>query len=438
MSDNSGGLEPPARNSDNMDTQVSAKTSQDKIYDLENKYKPADRGPYFVYVEHLNKNIGRLFPVRVGHYLFNNEQFKSNIIDIKSVGLNRVKVIFKSFNIANLLINHEIMCKNSLVAYIPKYYTHKKGIIKMVDTYFSEEYLKKAIISNIEVAEVQRMKRRVVKPDGQVEFVDRQIIIVTFLGNNTPQNVQINLVNFKIEPYIHPVVQCYNCLRFGHTSRLCKGNARCKKCAKSHDENETCDKDSLFCIHCKSEEHASLSKKCPIYSEQYNIKKIMANENTSFKEAEALVKNPSYAKIVTNNPFSVLNNLNNFPELPETSNSNVTHRPPRHTNTSTPTTRKRKARSPIRSLTPPRPKNKNSQPIIPNPYRDEIIQYKEKPISQLTVYVSSIIQNISPDRDREQKLKQETESNIRGFISSIFGKNNMSDVISVSDVESTY
>lgn len=441
MCDNSGGLEPPAKNHDNMDIQVSDKNSQDKTvvkYDIENKYKPADRGPYFVYVEHLDKNIGRLFPIRVGHYLFGNEQFSTNILDIKSVGLNRVKVIFKSYIVANLLVNHEIILKNNLIAYIPKYYTHKKGIIRMVDTYFSEEYLKDAIKSNIEVVEVQRMKRRVVKADGQVEFADRQIIIVTFLGNSLPQSLQINLVNFKVEPYIHPVVQCFKCLRFGHTSKLCKGNSRCKKCAKTHDQNEACDNDLFFCIHCKSEEHSSVSKKCPVYIQQYNIKKVMATENTSFKEAETLVKNPSYAKVVTNNSFSVLNNLSNFPELPKTPPSNVMQRPARNTNTQPTTTKKRKARSPARSPTPPRLRNKNSQPIIPNPYRDEFIQYKEKLISQLTLYVNNIIKSVNLDRNRDDIVKQETESNIRGYITSILSSSNKSDIISLSDGESTY
>nr|CAH7718737.1 unnamed protein product [Callosobruchus chinensis] len=78
----------------------------------------------------------------------------------------------------------------------------------------------------------------------------------------------------------------------------------------------------MFCIHCNSEEHPPVSKKCPVYNKQYQIKKIMAAENSSFKEAERIYDNPSCAKITTNNRYALLNNLDNFPELPSTANNN--------------------------------------------------------------------------------------------------------------------
>lgn len=122
----------------------------------------------------------------------------------------------------------------------------------------------------------------------------------------------------------------------------------------------------------------------------------MAFENVSFKEAETLVNNPSYSKITTNNRFNILNNLQNFPPLPQTTSDinkqavpNLIGKPSVNNNS-----KKRKANTPP---VPPRDhikiaKSKSqSQPIIPNPYRDEFIQYKEKLITQIAGFVENYL-----------------------------------------------
>lgn len=57
----------------------------------------------------------------------------------------------------------------------------------------------------------------------------RQIIVVTFIGNRIPDCVKINMYNFQVEPFIYPIVQCFNCLRFGNNKFQCKGNIVLKK-----------------------------------------------------------------------------------------------------------------------------------------------------------------------------------------------------------------
>lgn len=250
-------------------------------------------------------------------------QFKKDILVIKSIGLKRVKVEFQSYTLANSLIEHEIIKKNNLIAFIPKFYTQKKGIIRAVDTFFDEKFIISEIDSSIPVVEVKRIKRRVVNSGTkEISYVNRQMVIITFLGNRIPDTVKLNLCNFIVEPYISPVVQCFNCLRYGHTAAQCKGKCRCKNCTKEHEPNVNCIEPKM-CIHCNSLEHISVSKDCPIYTKQRNIKKTMAFHDASFKEAEFLVDNPSYAKVATNNRFDILKNTDNFPELPS-HNSNST------------------------------------------------------------------------------------------------------------------
>uniref|UniRef100_A0A6P7GQD1 Uncharacterized protein LOC114340842 n=1 Tax=Diabrotica virgifera virgifera TaxID=50390 RepID=A0A6P7GQD1_DIAVI len=149
------------------------------------------------------------------------------------------------------------------------------------------------------------------------------MVILTFEGNIIPQYITLDLVRFQVEQYIYPVVQCLNCFKFGHTMRQCKATSiLCKNCGKDHEDNSSCS-NPKYCLHCKTNEHTSLTKQCPAYQHQYNIKKIMAIENTTFKEAEFIAKNPSYAKITTHNQFEVLSNLNNFPQLPSVANDST-------------------------------------------------------------------------------------------------------------------
>ncbi|CAG9831276.1 unnamed protein product [Diabrotica balteata] len=68
-------------------------------------------------------------------------------------------------------------------------HTERKGIVRMVDTFFSEKYLKDAIITERQVINVQRMQRKITDNDGTTQLVPRQIIIVGFLDNEVPQNI---------------------------------------------------------------------------------------------------------------------------------------------------------------------------------------------------------------------------------------------------------
>lgn len=420
MNEASGGTGPPE---DKLNNTIIEGENELK-YDFTNKYRESDTGPYLVFLEHKERNLGRLFPIRVGHFLMENQYFKNNVLDIKPLGLNRVKIICKTYEAANELINHEIVIKNNLVAYIPNYYTHKKGIIRMVDTMFSEEYILKAIESDIKVTEVRRMKRRIHDDTTKTStLVDRQMVVLTFLGTQIPGNVRINMVNFGVDPYVYPVTQCFKCLRYGHTSRQCKGKKRCQKCA-GETCNDKCENDEKKCVHCGDGNHDAVSRDCPIYKQQLNIKRVMAFENLSFKEAQFLVENPSYAKVATHNRFSLLGNENQFPELPQpkTNPNFLLKKPARPTsfkNTNQSQPKKRKTISPPISPSPShadtsKKETKKAQSVLPNPYRNEYIQYKEQIICQMVQFINKIANN---------KLDT-NEVNIRNQISSILDCDN--------------
>lgn len=458
MGDTSGGHGPPKnRDEDDMSLSELAKQIEDppqngdqvkSHIDFENKYASSDRSPFIVFVEHDEKNVGRLFPVRVGHYILGcDREIADSVIDIRIVGVNRVKVIMKNYSAANALVNNQVLKSHKLSAYIPKFFTQKKGVVKMVDTFFSEEYLLKSIESKFRVVEVKRMTRRTKDPNtGEEKTVSRQMIVVSFMGNELPQEIRINKVNFPVEPYVHPVIQCRLCLRFGHTDRLCRGKARCKTCAIVHDATE-CENITL-CANCGSKEHKSLSRNCPAYLQQKSIKEVMAHKNVSFREAEQLVKNPSYAKTVNNNRFSILNNYTIFPELPtpkpanydasgaanKSSPSNTHKRPSQGSDLGN--SRKRKP-----SFSPQRIRKKDSrstpresQPIIPNPYRSEFLEYRDSLINQLATFVEDLITSYFHDPTVVHTFKN---INIKDSISKFLDNHNDSmDCDALSELSS--
>uniref|UniRef100_A0A6P7GHF9 Histone-lysine N-methyltransferase, H3 lysine-79 specific-like n=1 Tax=Diabrotica virgifera virgifera TaxID=50390 RepID=A0A6P7GHF9_DIAVI len=148
----------------------------------------------------------------------------------------------------------------------------------------------------------------------------------------------------------------------------------------------------------------------------------MATENINFKEAEQLHNNPNYAKITTNNRFAILNNITNFPSLPNPTNntSNFTlNNPAKRFSNTTNTANKRKATSPpilphSSASTSKRPTPK-SNPIIPNPYRDEFIDYKEKLILLVTSHINQLIDTTNqsqPICNLENELRKLISNNL--------------------------
>lgn len=431
MSNQSGGLEPPVQMETGISEDISKNIDKDtnqtpagkSAVDSDNFYGSNDVGPYSVYVEHVEKSIGRLFPVRVGHYLYRNNEFKKTILDIKAVGRNRVRVILNSIQSANALVNNEILKSNGLMAYIPKFYTQRKGIVRLVDTYFEEDYLKNAIECDRKVMEVRRMKKRIIDKEGKDALVKRQMIIVSFLGSTLPTKLRINGVIFPVEPYVYPVVQCLKCMRYGHTVTLCRSQVEvCRKCAGSHDSKQ-CTETIDYCIFCKNNDHMSTSKNCPVFMKQKRIKEIMSRQNISFKEAELLENNPSYAKITTNNRFQALSDISNFPPLPATQPSINTQQQEivrRPIATRMPIQNQNSQNKRRASVSPPR--HKKTRPIQqqttqPNPHRQDFIDYKEKLTYQIKNIISQTLKNFpsslrTNDSDIDKTIIKETVNNI--------------------------
>lgn len=332
------------------------KTIPERIKNLntDNRFSSHSTGPYFMFVEHKYLNIGRIHPMRLGEKLLQIGEDEKHIIEINNIGRNRIKIQVDSAAAANKLVSNSVFEKNDLVAYIPTHLTEKKGVIRGIDTSYSENELLNLIQSSVPVKAIKRMFRR---NNQNNERVPRQMVVITFKGLEIPQFIYINKIRFPVDVYYSPVLMCYNCLRYGHTSTLCRGNKKCSNCSEEISNNLECNNCKKFCFYCQSENHSTTDRSCPAYLKQKRTKQAMAHLNISFSEAEKVVDSPSYASLTslnTQNRFApLMNSDSDFPPLVPKNHHNSPRRTQQYSsnygmndNNQSNSPKKRKANSP--------------------------------------------------------------------------------------------
>ncbi|KAG5873493.1 hypothetical protein JTB14_029170 [Gonioctena quinquepunctata] len=108
------------------------------------KYEAYEIGPYSIYIESTDKNIGSLSNLRVGKLFHSNKNYNPDIIEKR--GRNRLLLTFKKLEEANKLLDDEkFLLRNNFKASIPYNAITSKVIIRDIETIFAEEELKNNI-----------------------------------------------------------------------------------------------------------------------------------------------------------------------------------------------------------------------------------------------------------------------------------------------------
>lgn len=144
--------------------------------------------------------------------------------------------------------------------------------------------LVEAIDDSRGIGQIERMKvRKYNIKDRKTEMMRSHLVLVTFEGNNLPVKLSLygDVINIRVRPYIEPVRQCYNCLRYGHIGKVCKNPRICFTCGyKYHGE---CDREVRY-SNCEGK-HRANDKTCQVRLYNENIKEVMAEKNISAFEA---------------------------------------------------------------------------------------------------------------------------------------------------------
>ncbi|XP_044753621.1 uncharacterized protein LOC123313023 [Coccinella septempunctata] len=268
------------------------------------RYKETDKAPFSVIIESKNNNI---HPMNIGKILAIN-----NIEGIKQLsrkGANKVAVDFKNFSQANDFIDNETIFDENYLIYVPSRLVTCRGVISDVGSDVVDDDILNCE-SPIKIVSARRLNKRKVE-NGKVNYVPFASYLITFEGKTLPKYLGICYNKKEVKLYISPVIQCYNCLRYGHTKKLCRGKKRCRRCGENHEEAESeYDMQYAKCVFCKeNNNHESTNRLCPEYSRQKAIREKMAVDNLSYFEAEQFFRS---------------NNLNTrnvqaFPALPSQS-----------------------------------------------------------------------------------------------------------------------
>lgn len=178
---------------------------------------------------------------------------------IKQIGLYYAKIFFKErSNANNFLLNNNLLIANEWTAKIPYNNIETQGIIR-VPVDLSEEELLENLKTSVDILGVKRFMKK--QPDGS--FLPLRTVLVTFLSSSRPDHVTYEHMWFDVSEYIRPLLQCFTCYKFNHSSGSCKVNQVCSICAGSHNFKACTDQDNIKCVNCKGP-HTAVAFACPV------------------------------------------------------------------------------------------------------------------------------------------------------------------------------
>ena len=165
-------------------------------------------------------------------------------------------------------------------------YAHKtlnscKGVIRCPALRDVSELEIKEELASQGVSEVKRVF--VKKGDKKIPT---NTLFLTFVITSLPEDIKVGYMRVKVSPFIPSPLRCFQCQKFGHSSRNCKNSAKCGKCGDEAHEAD-CTK-STKCINCEGK-HPSFSKDCPQWKLEAQIQRVRVERKIPFVEAKRLV-----------------------------------------------------------------------------------------------------------------------------------------------------
>ncbi|XP_063825226.1 uncharacterized protein LOC135074773 [Ostrinia nubilalis] len=202
----------------------------------------------------------------------------TNICKIKYKSSFKTFITFNDRKQAeNLLINKKI-AEMDIRSQLTDESNLSYGIIRGVDLDMSEKELMEVLSAPCDIISVKRMKR----VNYNDKWEDCETVRLGFKSKTIPPSVDAFGCKFDVEKFVFPVTQCSNCWKFGHVKKFCSLNRIiCPKCGESHNNCETM---TYKCPNCKGA-HMALSKICPFFLKEKEIRYIMSNNNITYKKA---------------------------------------------------------------------------------------------------------------------------------------------------------
>jgi hypothetical protein len=195
-----------------------------------------------------------------------------------------------------------------------------RGVVWCPDLKFSSDYEILETLKPVGVTAIYRVKKRGfqrsnnpqlignetkenntqnIQPDKEVKLYtpivseeDSGLYFLTFNTPRPPDEIRIGYLSVKVKPYENNPMRCFKCLQFGHTKLRCKDEEeKCGNCGETaHLNGEGVEKclNKKFCVNCKTSEHNSVDKSCPLFKQEKEIQALRAQKQISYGEAKKI------------------------------------------------------------------------------------------------------------------------------------------------------
>ncbi|CAH2109130.1 unnamed protein product [Euphydryas editha] len=189
---------------------------------------------YIVFVESTEET-----PIGTRDMMYLNNcftRFIKGIKYLKKINKYKVGIIFEKPSLANAFLDNVTFLKQQkLRALIPANTTEITGVITDVPIDMSNKKIFRALSSSKKIICVRRIMRKV-KIEDKFENQPTKTVAITFAASAVlPDAVCLKMWRLPVIPYIAPVKQCFNCLRYGHLAKFCKNAVCCSICTERHN-----------------------------------------------------------------------------------------------------------------------------------------------------------------------------------------------------------
>lgn len=118
---------------------------------------------------------------------------------------------------------------------------------------------------------------------------DSEGILIFFDDEVLPSKVTLGYLSYRVREYIPRPVRCYNCQRFGHVAKICKGKKRCARCGGNHGYEECNQSTQPKCCSC-GENHSVAYGGCVVMKKEREIQQIKTQNKITYAEAVRRIK----------------------------------------------------------------------------------------------------------------------------------------------------
>ena len=135
-------------------------------------------------------------------------------------------------------------------------------------------------LANQNVTKIYKVKRKI---NNSLELTGTMVL--TFDSCTLPEKVKLGWTAFEVRPYVPSVRQCFKCLKFNHSSRVCRATTdRCSNCGEEGHTYLVCS-NPINCANC-DQAHKAVDQKCPVYQIEKETIAYQTKEKSSYGDAK--------------------------------------------------------------------------------------------------------------------------------------------------------